>query len=164
MSSDRPKGLRDVRPRSITRRPPRFERSLFKFRYKSWFNGNQFTTDWTSIHFALWVRVLSPLRKEPLRILEIGSWEGRSALFFLNFFRHSTIACIDTFCGNTEEQSYRQLTQELPGAEARFDRNLAPFQGRMEKIKSQSRTALEQLAAQGRRFALAYFDGSPLGD
>ncbi len=163
-SADRSKPSRDVRPHAVSRRPQRLEKSLFRLGYRSWFQGKQFTTDWTSVHFALWVRVLAPLRNEPLRILEIGSWEGRSAVFFLNFFKRSMIVCIDTFCGNTEEQSYKQLTQELPGAEARFDGNLAPFQDRMEKIKSASHAALERLTAQGRQFDLAYIDGSHLRD
>jgi predicted O-methyltransferase YrrM len=155
---------RDARPRAISRRPQRLERSLFRLRYKLWFNGKQFTTDWTSAHFAMWVRVLAPLRNEPLRILEIGSWEGRSAVFFLNFFSRSTIVCIDTFSGSAQEQAFKKLTQELRGAEARFDSNLAPFQDRVEKIKSESGPALARLAAQDRQFDLAYIDGSHLRD
>ena len=39
-----------------------------------------------------------------VRVIEIGSWEGRSALFFLNFFPRSRITCIDTFAGSSEHQ------------------------------------------------------------
>jgi predicted O-methyltransferase YrrM len=150
-----------VRP-VVVRRPPRgLQRRLDRFRYRSWFAGKEFTTDWASGNFTLWRRVLSPLRNEPIKVLEIGSWEGRSAIFFLNFFKRSTIVCIDTFGGNPEEAKvYENLAQLLPGVEQRFDRNLAAFENRVQKIKGRSGPALEELKAGSRRFDLAYIDGS----
>ena len=53
--------------------------------------------------YSVWRRVLAPLRKTPVRIVEIGSWEGRSALFFLKYLPYSRIVCIDTFQGTAEE-------------------------------------------------------------
>jgi len=152
---------RSAPPVAISRSPHGLLRRLDRLRYRAWFQGKEFTSDWTSGNFSLWRRVLSPLRNQPLRILEIGSWEGRSALFFLNFFERSTIICIDTFAGSTEEKEvYDRLATILPGLEDRFDRNLALFGHRTEKIKSRSGPALESLRAQGRRFDLAYIDGS----
>jgi len=154
--------LHKARPVPLLGRPRRWERLLQKLRCRSYFRGKEFTTDWTSEHFALWHRVLAPLRDRPIRILEIGSWEGRSAVFFLTFFRRSQIVCVDTFAGNAEEQAYKLFS--TAGVEARFDRNLASFAGRVEKIKSQSVSALQRLEQQGRRFDLAYIDGSHLRD
>jgi predicted O-methyltransferase YrrM len=148
------------RPAALAWRPHRLEKIADRLRYRSWFAAKDFTSDWTSGNFTMWRRVLSPLRQEPLRILEIGSWEGRSATFFLNFFPRSTIVCVDTFGGSEEERSvYRHLAAQVAGIEARFDRNLAPFGNRVEKIKSHSTSALERLTAQNRRFDLAYIDG-----
>jgi hypothetical protein len=145
----------------LARKPRKAERLLYRLRYRPWFRGKDFTIDWTSEHFASWHRVLSPWRHLPLRIVEIGSWEGRSAVFFLNFFPGATIACIDTFVGNAEEETYRRdFTAVLPQIGQRFDRNLAPFAGRFEKIVSPSVPALERLDAQGRHFDLAYIDGN----
>src|SRR5262249_54573752 len=107
-----------------------------------------------------WSRVLSPLRQEPLRILEIGSWEGRSALFFLNFFPCATITCIDTFEGGHHD--YTAWAASLPDVEKRFDHNLASFGSRAEKLKSSSQEGLRWLSERGRRFDLAYIDGSHL--
>jgi hypothetical protein len=152
---------RSARPVAVLRSPPGLARWLDRLRYRDWFHGKEFTSDWASGNFSLWRRVLSPLRGQPLRILEIGSWEGRSALFFLNFFERSTIVCIDTFGGNTgEKEVYDSLATIMPGVEGRFDRNLASFGHRSEKIKSLSGPALEGLTARGRRFDLAYIDGS----
>jgi predicted O-methyltransferase YrrM len=89
--------------------------------------------------------MLAPWRHEPLRILEVGSWEGRSALFFLQFFPNATIVCIDAFA-------------QYPETEGRFDRNLSRLANRVEKIKGSSFPALEQLGAQGRLFDLVYVD------
>jgi predicted O-methyltransferase YrrM len=149
------------RPLAVSRPPFDPLRRLDRYRYRSWFRGKDFTTDWASGNFTLWRRALSPLRAEPLRIVEIGSWEGRSAIFFLNFFPRSSIVCIDTFGGNPEEAKvYDTLSELLPGVEQRFDRNLAPFGTRVEKIKSRSGPALDALRAAGRRFDLAYIVGS----
>jgi len=148
------------RPAALGWRPHRLEKAVDRLRYRSWFAAKDFTSDWTSSNFTMWRRMLSPLCDEPLRILEIGSWEGRSAVFFLNFFPRATITCIDTFGGSEEERSvYQHLAAQMAGAEARFDRNLAPFATRVEKIKNRSGPALTQLDAEKRRFDLAYIDG-----
>jgi len=80
--------------------------------------------------------VLAPLRDQPIRILEIGSWEGRSAVFFLTFLPSLADRLRRHLRGNAEEQAYKLFS--TAGVEARFDRNLASFAGRVEKIKSQS--------------------------
>jgi Methyltransferase domain len=147
------------RPNVVSRRPRKIERRLDSLRWRPWFFGKQLSTDWGVEYFLLWRRVLSPLRNEPLRILEVGSWEGRSALFFLNFFRRSTITCIDTFAGGEEHRANRDWAAELPNVENRFDHNLAQFGPRVEKLKSWSKDGLRLLAEQRRRFDLAYVDG-----
>lgn len=148
------------RPAALAWRPHRLEKIADRLRYRSWFADKDFSSDWTSGNFTMWRRVLSPLRDEPLRILEIGSWEGRSAVFFLNFFPRATITCVDTFGGSAEEHYvYAQLAAQLSQAEARFDRNLAPFGARVTKIKNHSVAALARLDAENRRFDLAYIDG-----
>jgi len=152
------------RPNVITRRPRKIERQLSRLRYWPWFRGKQLSTDWASEHYTMWRRVLSPLRGRPLRIVEVGSWEGRSALFFLNFFGRSTITCIDTFAGGGEHHTRGDWSSELPSIESRFDHNLAPFRTRVEKFKGTSKDGLRSLAEQGRRFDLAYIDGSHAPD
>jgi hypothetical protein len=147
------------RPNVVSRRPRKIERRLDSLRWRPWFFGKQLSTDWGVEYFLLWRRVLSPLRNEPLRILEVGSWEGRSALFFLNFFRRSTITCIDTFAGGEEHRANRDWAAELPNVENRFDHNLAQFGPRVEKLKGWSKDGLRLLAEQRRRFDLAYVDG-----
>jgi Methyltransferase domain len=134
------------RPRLVEKAARHVEKFIDVRRYGNWFAGKQLTTDWTSGNFSTWRRVLRPWRDRPLRILEIGSWEGRSALFFLNFFPRARLVCVDSF-------------EEYPVNEERFDRNVAGFAGRIEKIKGQSVPALDRLVAERRQFDLVYLDG-----
>jgi predicted O-methyltransferase YrrM len=127
-----------------------------------WYAGKSFSADWTTWHFANWVEVLRPLRSTPVRVLEIGSWEGRSALFFLNYFSASHVVCVDTFGGNVEHMRNPHFAALVPETERRFDANVAAFGTRVEKIKGPSTDVLPQLGIASRRFDIVYVDGSHL--
>jgi predicted O-methyltransferase YrrM len=133
---------------------------LTKARITDWESDKTFSTDWAGNHFFYWAELLDPLRAKPIRILEIGSGEGRSALFFLNYLPKSRIVCIDPFEGNVEHQVNAYFHDLALKSEAQFDRNLAGFEDRVEKIKGSSTTILPELGISGRRFDLAYIDGS----
>ncbi len=128
-----------------------------------WYDGKQFTTDWTSWHFPTWIALLAAFRDRPVRMLEIGSWEGRSALFFLNYLPQVQLTCVDTFAGGQEHQEAAaaspQDAEKLRAIEMHFDANTQPFSGRLEKIKAPSIEALVGLGVEGRRFDIAYIDG-----
>jgi predicted O-methyltransferase YrrM len=125
--------------------------------WNRWFDGKDFTTDWNSEFFQTWADQLAPLRHQPIRMLEIGSWEGRSATFFLEFFASGLLTCIDTFAGSPEHALVGAQADLL---EQRFDRNLSGYGKRVEKIKSRSAPALDRLVETGRTFDLIYIDGS----
>jgi predicted O-methyltransferase YrrM len=129
----------------------------------AWYEGKDFTFDWTSWHFPNWVKLLRARRTKRLRVLEIGSWEGRSALFFLNHLPNATLTCIDTFAGGQEHQEAAARsakdTRVLRTVEKRFDANTRAFRKRVEKIKSNSTDALVALGLKDRRFDVAYIDG-----
>jgi Methyltransferase domain len=126
-----------------------------------WFAGKTFGYDWTSSHFPIWAGLLARYRDLPARVIEVGSWEGRSALFFMNFLPRSTLVCIDTFEGSEEHRAHPEaFANDLPEIERRFDANLAPFAHRLEKRKAPSAVALAEFGIDGRRFDIAYIDGS----
>ena len=125
-----------------------------------WEEGRTFSTDWAANHFFNWAVLLKDLRQKPVQILEIGSWEGRSALFFLNYLPLSRIICIDPFEGNLEHQINPYFADLARKSEARLDLNLAAFSDRVEKIKGSSADILPQLGVAGRKVDLAYIDGS----
>jgi len=117
---------------------------------ESWFAGCDFTTDWSSRAFGDWVQHLGDLRSRPIDILEIGAWEGRGSLFFLNFFEKSKLTALDIF---------------TLGNEGRFDANvLGKFANRTTKVKGRSTVELDCFALEGRTFDLIYLDGSHLRD
>jgi hypothetical protein len=135
----------------------------------SWYAGKLFSSDWTSGNFPIWARLLRRYRDLAPRILEIGSWEGRSALFFLNYLPHSRLVCVDSFTlsGPLLETPSEAMTQFGvnsqnfdPNYETHFDINLAAFRERIEKIRRTSAEALGELGIEGRRFDIAYIDGS----
>ncbi|WP_217575895.1 class I SAM-dependent methyltransferase [Mesorhizobium sp. GbtcB19] len=128
--------------------------------FASWFEGKALSTDWTSRFFPVWATLLAARREAPLDVLEIGSWEGRSAIFFLRYLASCRLTCIDSFEGSTEHALRLKWSNQLPHIEQRFDFNLAEFQGRFEKLKAMSSAALAGLIAERRRFDLIYIDGS----
>jgi hypothetical protein len=115
--------------------------------WTDWFRDATFTADWASRAFSVWDRCLYGLRDKPLDILEIGCWEGRSTLFFLNFFPLSRITCLDIF---------------MLGNEGLFDANvIRGYSHRVRKITSRSISALDGFATREKRsFDLIYVDGS----
>lgn len=131
---------------------------LHRHRYRHWFKG-EYTSNWVWKNYVIWRRILAPLRRRPASIVEIGSFEGRSATFFLRYLPHSTIVCVDPF-EETSEHFMGPWTTHLSQLEKRFDHNVAQFGKRVEKIKSRSAPALNRLVGEGRRFDLAYVDGS----
>jgi predicted O-methyltransferase YrrM len=124
-----------------------------------WFADKDFSADWTSHNIPVWLAVLARLRMHPLRILEIGCYEGRSAVFWMEFFPHARLTVVDAFTGpqyHAEEQAY---LAQLPFIEQRFDKNTAPYGSRVTKLKGSSARELAILKAASHQFDLIYIDG-----
>ena len=73
----------------------------------------KFTKDWFSGNIPLWTEVLAPFKGKPnIHYLEIGVWEGRSAIWVLeNILTHptSTLTGIDVFPDNLKETYIENL-------------------------------------------------------
>lgn len=124
----------------------------------------QFTEDWFTHHLPHWERLFFDLLgwdpAAPRRIVEIGVFEGRATLWFLDrLLRHpeSRIACLDTFAGGAEH-----LPGQTAGLEARFRANVAASGAaeKVEVLKGPSFDGLLRLLARGERADLVYVDGS----
>ena len=126
--------------------------------FAKWYDGKEFSSDWASNNFHVWSSLLASMRDRPLNILEIGSWEGRSAIFFLEYCHLSRITCIDPFDGEPNE--YVTSAGGFAQVEQRFDSNTAPYAGRVTKLKSISSKALIDLQDQKRSYDLIYIDGA----
>jgi predicted O-methyltransferase YrrM len=121
--------------------------------YLAWFKDGEYTSDWTSTHFDVWAKLLEPLRDRAVDILEVGAFEGRSAVFFLEYLPLSRIVCIDRF----ESEMH-------PGYDVRFRRNTRRYGRRVEAIRTNSIKGLQSLLPNARRFDLIYIDGSHARD
>lgn len=125
----------------------------------------QFKELWFDMNIVPWCltfpRVLN--RADAIRILEIGSWEGRSTLFLLNYFTQAELTAVDTWQGSDEW--HYQATSDLKDLESRFDHNVAlAGEGRVTKRKGSSLVVLPQLLSEKQRFDLVYVDGSHFAD
>ena len=120
-----------------------------------------FTRDWFDHNAYNWIRVLGPRfpQAKPLRVLEIGAWEGRCTCFLLHRWKEATVTAMDTWEGSREHQ----VSGEHRGIEERFDQNTHKFQQRLRKFKAPSYAFFHQLPAT-ERFDLIYVDGSHEAD
>jgi hypothetical protein len=100
---------------------------------------------------ADWERVLAPYRGKVRSVLEVGCYEGQSALFWLNFFDCEQIVCIDNWA------NFAHGTACPYEVENHFDANLRPWRNRLNKIKSDSTVALHSLREF--EFDFIYIDG-----
>jgi predicted O-methyltransferase YrrM len=109
-----------------------------------------FTSDYISKNLDNWTRLLEEYRGRPgIQMLEIGSYEGRSAVWFLeNILTHPTagIVCIDFFT---------RLSLSM-----RFDHNIrhSGAAGKVTKIKGHSDAIL--ITQPLDHFDIIYVDGS----
>src|SRR5262245_52509009 len=123
-----------------------------------------FTADWHSHNVPHWRQILGEYADRPgLRALEIGSFEGRSALWLLNnVLTHETarIDCIDTFEGSPEHAAMGINSADLV---ERFLRNLKPYKEKVRWFRGRSQEVLRNgsFDPQGaEHYDIAYIDGS----
>lgn len=114
-----------------------------------------FTHDWFTPHSQyLWDATKELVGKPELQFLEIGCFEGRATVWFLDHFPTSRITCVDTFGGSREHE---EAGIDFCAARDRFNLNIAPYPGRVELYIC---TSFEYLASCKRMFDLIYVDGS----
>lgn len=127
--------------------------------------GYQFTgtQDWFSHNISSWTTLLSQVSNRSPRVLEIGSWEGRSGVWLLQNLCSQTgsLVCIDHF----------DLMKTPAGRDrfARIHRNLKLAGGSYRVLPSFSFPALmtlltEEMNAENPGFDWIYVDGSHEAD
>ncbi len=126
-----------------------------------------FDTDWFSEKIPVWERLIKQERldtRPDIACLEIGSWQGLSALFTLTALPNAHLTCVDTWQGADEHQDASFVPPHiLATIEQRFDENLVAFQDRITKVKSTSLAFYANTPA-APRFDLIYIDGAHHSD
>ena len=91
-----------------------------------------FTTDWFDARKRYFEKYLTPLAgRDYLNFLEVGSFEGRSAIWCLDNIltgNECTIVCVDTFMGSPEHEP---LGAEVEGLFDRFKKNVEPYKNKV---------------------------------
>ena len=124
------------------------EKIYFKSKYQ--FNYD----DWFSKNMNIWKNYLIPLKE--IKYLEIGSFEGRSAVFVGELDNIKEITCVDTFKGSDEHNNinfdlvYKNCSENL-------NRLNAPY----NLIKDTSHSFFQN---NNKKFNVIYIDGSHFYD
>ena len=123
----------------------------------------QYTKDWFAWAPKVWEQLI-PHLPERKNFLEIGSFEGRSAVWITQYMMEDggELVCIDTWEGGDEH-----TPEDMAGTEERFKHNIGLVMDnfvdrKILPIKSTSVEALGSLIAQKKGFDFIYIDGSHL--
>jgi predicted O-methyltransferase YrrM len=111
--------------------------------FQPWFRNKEFTADWLSVKLPFWLAPLRPWIDKEAEVLEVGSYEGRSAVAFLEYLPCCRLTAVDIFIDST--------------VEGRFDRNMAPYGNRVVKIKDRAIPAMEKML-DSQSFDIIYLD------
>lgn len=132
-------------------------------RFRAVLRTRHFTSDWFDNNIGIWTEKLAGFRMQhpKPRILEIGSFEGRSTLFFLTHFPQSHITVVDSWGGDDKPPT----DSRLQSAELRFDSNVLEYKERITKLRGKSAECLAKLGSgEPSLFDLIYIDGSHYSD
>ena len=127
-----------------------------------------FTYDWFGERAQLWDQLMPQF--PPSRILEIGSFEGRSTVYLIEEIsqhRPLEIHCVDSFEGGSENHS-GPFAADMSAVEARFAHNTKVALSKaanavdLQVHKGSSDVELARLLADGKQnyFDFVYVDGS----
>jgi predicted O-methyltransferase YrrM len=116
-----------------------------------------FTEDWFSGNIGVWTEALHDFKgKAGVSMLEIGSFQGRSAVWLLeNVLTHATarLDCVDTFEGSVEHTSGQKSNMlDL------FTHNVGRFGEKVRVLRGESQYVLRRLAP-GPSYDMIYVDG-----
>lgn len=118
----------------------------------------KFDHDWFSPNINNLKTLVQGNEHAPLRILEIGSFEGRSTVFLAHHFPKSTITAVDTWQGSAEHQGNSDI--DFVQAKSNFDFNIGQFPDRITAIQGRSFDVLLDLLKSNQKFDFVYVDGA----
>jgi predicted O-methyltransferase YrrM len=117
----------------------------------------KFTKDWVSKNIRWWTTYLSKFKDKPIKILEIGCFEGLATLWFIkNILTHkdSKITCVDLFDFG-EDVHLRGY--DFSNVKSIFIENTNIFADKVRLIQGDSKVVVRRLVD---KFDIIYVDGS----
>lgn len=123
--------------------------------------------DWSKVHTKYWEKLFNQRLNtvDPITMVEVGCFEGRSTLFFANYLKHnvqSRLICIDTWAGG-EEIEREKLDFNMNIVESNFHNNIDqhPHRDQISVYKEPSEVMLSEfLFDYYRSVDFIYLDGS----
>lgn len=115
-----------------------------------------YTQDWFTHNIPIWQQFLLRLTGQPLKALEIGSYEGRSTVWLLeNILTHpdSKIICVDPYKEYSDLENNNIDWQQI---KERFIENVSPYK---EKVELWEIESSELGKADYNQFDIIYVDG-----
>ena len=100
------------------------------------------------------------LPQQSLLLIELGSWYGRSALWFCTRDNDNRLVCIDTWLGDAHIRTNRTVTPQIAGSYAGFLHNLWPYRNRVIPLRAATVQGLIECAAARLRPDAIYIDAS----
>lgn len=132
---------------------------LFSRRKKNFLRqmaSGTFSSHWFLDHFSKWTWLIRRfrLRRRVQSVLEIGSWEGLSAFFFLAHLPRASLVAVDTWTGSDEHSTVKSDIFQV------CQQNLRPFEQRTCLLRMASEEFFYDSSSGYGPFDLAYVDGS----
>ena len=145
----------------------RFQKKRIIFKYKDnkknfekLINNKNFSQKWFLNNFEIFSNYLPKELNKEFSYLEIGSYEGLSALYILSNYPNAKVITVDLWDeSNINSESLEVNFREV---EKRFDENLKDY--KFTKIKKDSVIALRELLKKNISFDIIYIDGSHNGE
>ncbi len=131
-----------------------------KIRFEKLIENKSFSHKWFLNNFEIFAHYLPNELSKDFSYLEIGSFEGLSALNILSNYPNSKVTVIDLWSeSNINSES---LDVNFTEIEKKFDENLKGYN--FSKIKKDSVIALRELLKKKISFDFIYIDGSHNGE
>ena len=139
------------------------KRKEFNNNYKNFFSKKKHTYDFFSQNTFDWVNILYEFKEKDFKYLEIGSFEGNSALFVLENYKNSFVYCVDSWIQFYKKDGRNEGYEDksIKKIEDNFDENLSSYKDRFKKYKMKSDIFFNNNKD---FFDVTYVDGSHLGE
>ena len=138
-----------------------------EYNFRQYAKTLKLDNDWFSGNIPTWLMAFqkqSYNKQTFLKCMEIGSWQGQSAVFLLSYFDNANLTCVDTWEGADEHKNFHASNHEvLSKVEKSFDANLAQYEDRLTKYKGTSYSYFND-CFEIDKFDLIYIDGSHHSD
>jgi len=124
----------------------KFQKKIHRNLHQNYLKNKQTTTDYFSINTYYWNKIISKNFKE-FSYLEIGSWEGNSALYILKNYKTNNVLCVDLWEKNNE------INKNFEN----FKLNIEDFKNRLTFFREKSDSFFIN---NKEKFDVIYIDGS----